>query len=47
MLEAGLPEEKAEQLVKNVFGDHFITEWNNLMKMRKQIGQKQLKGQKT
>ena len=47
MLEAGLPEEKAEQLVKNVFGDHFVTEWNELMRMRKQIGQKQLKRQKT
>lgn len=28
MLESGLPEEKAELLVKNVFGDDFITNWN-------------------
>lgn len=34
MLEVGVPQEKAEQLVKNVFGDHFITNWNHLMESK-------------
>jgi len=28
MLESGLPKERAELLVKNIFGDNFITNWN-------------------
>jgi len=34
MLEVGVPQEKAEQLVENVFGDHFITNWNHLMESK-------------
>lgn len=47
MLESGLPEEKAEQLVKSIFGDDFISGWNRLVKTKNQISPKRFKGQKS
>ena len=34
MLEAGVPQEKAEQLVENLFGSNFITGWNHLLESK-------------
>lgn len=47
MLKSGLPEEKAEQLIKSIFGDDFISGWNRLVKTKKQISPKRFKGRKS